>query len=708
MVLRYRAEDEEEVTPPKPRNLPPLQAEGSEGDEGDGTRSLQNSKEFLPMEIQRPQPPAESRPGSGTAAGGAGGSGRPSSKKSLAEANGQRSKDLRRTISRMISIQRLSTRKALADIEADHLRDYLSFLYRKAEQLLLWEKLDAKMSKAGEERALEARKPVIELCSRASFSQMKSLRTSCFENDEDLDRSELDEDFSPDQITSSAQLRRFSNTDARVRRQSAFVIQMPQEEPFDETDEDASRAVEAHERGGLEMPKNLPEAPREVSAAGPAGPAAPHPLLEAFTRRKVKVQEVRDVLTRVQQESHNLRLEEPLEPEGEGKTPLPRALVVAVADNSPELVGLLLEFKADASAPYQGESNFKGWIKPGCSLLQSVTNRKGRFVGTMLAERLEKVEELLQAALTEAAAPVDELQASPEEESSSPSQSRSAFRAISSTWQPGELCRHTQGHPIGVYEILEHLGDGDTSTVWGGWHLESSVSVAIKIEAKSDEGGMWEEIEIMRKLRHPNVCRLFETFESESQVFMVLDLCLGGRLYDVLAIDGGQTCRAKRVLKQLADAVACLHAHKISHRDIQLENFLLVELEAPLEEATIRLIDFTTSKDFSAGQALVTKICTPTYVAKEILTRKMEPYTEKVDVWSLGVVFYILFSGHPPFSGDTDFDVLKQVKKGVWNFEPASAWEGAPKEGMDLIQQMITPASERLSAQQVLRHAFLC
>ncbi|CAE7749614.1 unnamed protein product, partial [Symbiodinium necroappetens] len=313
-----------------------------------------------------------SRPGSGRS-GSTGAGGRPSSKKSLAEAGGQRSRDLRKTISRMISIQRLSTRKALADIEADHLRDYLTFLYRKAEQLLLWEKLDAKISKA----AGEERKPVIELCSRASFSQMKSLRTSCFENDEDLDRSELDEDFSPDQITSSAQLRRFSNTDARVRRQSAFVIQMPQEEPFDETDE-------------------------------------------------VKVQEVREVLTRVQD---NLRLEEifpePLEPEGAPrKTPLPRALVVAVADNSPELVGLLLEFKADASAVYEGESNFKGWIKPGASLLHSVTNRKG----TMLAERLEKVEEssaesehpleLLQAAVAEDCdnAPVDELAASPLDE----------------------------------------------------------------------------------------------------------------------------------------------------------------------------------------------------------------------------------------------------------------------------------------------------
>ncbi|CAE7192925.1 CPK2 [Symbiodinium natans] len=532
-------------------------------------------------------------------------------------------------------------------------------------------------------KADEIRKPVIELCSRASFSQMKSLRTSAFEYDEDVDRSELDDDFSPDQITSSAQLRRFSNTDARVRRQSAFVIQMTKEEPFDEPEEEAALvSASPSERGPAREEAKLPQ---------------PHPLKEAMTRRKVKVEEVRQVLQSLEDLTC---LEEPLDPHS--KPALPRPLVVAVGDNNAELAELLVEFGAEVAKPYEGEGNFKGWIKPGASLLQSVSNRKGRFVGTMLAERLERIEAILQSSVQEDPQ-ADEL---PEEDESAPSQSRSAFRAISSTWMPGELCRHTRGHPMGVYEILEHLGDGDTSTVWGGWHLESSVSVAIKIEAKSDEGGMWDEIEIMRKLRHPNVCRLFETFESETQVFMVLDLCLGGRLYDALAMDGGQTCRAPRLLRQMAEAVGCLHAHKISHRDIQLENFLLVELDAPVEEATLRLVDFTTAKDYSSGQALVTKICTPTYVAKEILTRKMEPYTEKVDVWSLGVVFFILFSGHPPFSGETDFDVLKQVKKGLWSFEPEEAWADAPAEGLDLIRHMIAPAPERFSAQQVLRHRF--
>eukprot|EP00435_Cladocopium_sp_Y103_P038016 s349_g10.t1 len=220
---------------------------------------------------------------------------------------------------------------------------------------------------------------------------------------------------------------------------------------------------------------------------------------------------------------------------------------------------------------------------------------------------------------------------------------------------------------------------------------------------------MWEEIDIMRRLRHPNICRLFETFESETQVFMVLELCLG-RLYDSLAVkeDGGYAvCRSPRFLRQLVLAVACLHDRKICHRDVQLENFLLMKQDAPLEEATPKLIDFTTAKDYGGGQVLVTKVCTPAYVAKEILSRKMEPYTEKVDIWSLGVVFFIMFCGHPPFWGETDFEILTKVKKGIWSFQPSTAWKGASKQGMDLIQKMIVPVAERFSAQDVLRHEFL-
>lgn len=571
-------------------------------------------------------------------------------------------------------ISRLSSKAALISEDplqqcGGTLRGYLDFLYREAEQQLMWEKLDAattRLSTIQESQDLE-RRPVVSLTTRNSISQMKSARTAAFEILEEED--------------DSSHTRRFSQTsEGRIRRQSAVVIEMTKEVPIG--DEEGEEGKDSSQSLG-----KLKDTHSQADV---------HPLKDLLTAKKVNVNEVREILKHL--EDLPRWLEEPLVP---GSVPTP--LVVAVADNNPELVGLLIEFRAEFSKPYEASSSYKGWIKPGQLLLVSVNNRKGRFIGTMLADRLTKIEEMLTVPDAEQA--VDDLDTLEVESS------KSAFGAIAATWGTEELSkpRHTRGHPKGVYEVLEHLDEGDTSTVWGGVHLPTKVSVAIKIEVKSDEIEMWEEIDIMRRLRHPNICRLFETFESETQVFMVLELCTG-RLYDSLSSkeDGRYSvCRSPHFLRQLVLAVACLHDRKICHRDVQLENYLLMKQDTPLEEATPKLIDFTTAKDYSAGQALITKVCTPTYVAKEILSRKMEPYTEKVDIWSLGVVFFIMFCGHPPFWGETDFEILTKVKKGVWSFQPASAWKGAPKEGMDLIGKMIVPIAERFSAQDVLRHDFL-
>lgn len=575
-------------------------------------------------------------------------------------------------------ISRLSSKTALMSEDPTQqfggtLRGYMDFLYREAEQQLMWEKLDAatnRLSTIQEAQDLE-RRPVVSLTSRNSISQMKSARKAAFETLED-------EEAAKD----PSHVRRHSQTslDGRVRRQSAVVIEMTTEVPIgDEEGEEAN-------------PPGVVGKLRDVQSKEPDQ----HPLKDQLTAKKVNINEVREILKHL--EDLPRWLEEPLV-----SGSIPKPLIVAVADNNPDLVGLLIEFRADFSKPYDAPSSYKGWIKPGQSLLSCVSNRKGRFVGTMLADRLTKIEEML--TVQDAEQVIDDLDAL------EVGSSKSAFGAIAATWGTDELSkpRHTQGHPKGVYEVLEHLDDGDTSTVWGGVHLPTKVSVAIKIEVKSAEIEMWEEIDIMRRLRHPNICRLFETFESETQVFMVLELCLG-RLYDSLAVkeDGGYAvCRSPRFLRQLVLAVACLHDRKICHRDVQLENFLLMKQDAPLEEATPKLIDFTTAKDYSGGQVLVTKVCTPTYVAKEILSRKMEPYTEKVDIWSLGVVFFIMFCGHPPFWGETDFEILTKVKKGIWSFQPSTAWKGASKQGMDLIQKMIVPVAERYSAQDVLRHEFL-
>jgi serine/threonine protein kinase len=391
------------------------------------------------------------------------------------------------------------------------------------------------------------------------------------------------------------------------------------------------------------------------------------------------------------------------------------------------LVSLLIENKADVIKPYDGPSMYKGWVKPGQTLVQCVVNRKGRFVGTMLADKLTKIEEALLAAI-----PVQSQQQEAEKKDVGATDAKE-FELVEEvveesvvTEMDGEpvrrksvavkvaggcTMRHTQGHPKDVFEISDHLGDGDRSSVWLGFHRETKAPVAIKTEQKTStaiEAWVWEEINLMRKVEHPNIAQLYETFECEKQIYMVLELCEGGRLFEnctreqCLAV-----MKSPKLMKQAAMAVDFLHSRNFAHRDIQLDNFLLAD-NAAFPEGNCKLIDFTTSKKFGPDDPLKTKICTPGYVAKEILTRKMDPYTEKVDVWSLGVVFFIMLSGAPPFAGADDMETLKKVKKGVYKFEPADRWSPVPEEAKQLVTGMINvKVEERLSATGVLAHPFL-
>jgi len=408
---------------------------------------------------------------------------------------------------------------------------------------------------------------------------------------------------------------------------------------------------------------------------------------------------------------------------------VPKPVVYAVGMNDYALVDLMIELGADVVSPYDGPSMYKGWVKPGSTLVQCVQNRKGRFVGTMLADRLTQIELRLHAAVAaqhakgvgddeeddEDEKPAEEMQIIEEhvEDALSIEGEPVRRKSVAVKITGGSTMRHTQGHPGDVFEISEHLGDGDRSSVWLGFHKETKVPVAIKTEEKSPtiEAWLWEEINLMRKIEHTNIAQLFETFESEKQIFMVLELCEGGRLLNRLlsASDGcAAVLKSPKLMRQTTMAVDFWHNKQIAHRDIQLDNFLLAD-DKPLSESTVKLIDFTTAKMFGADQPpLKTKICTPGYVAKEILTRKEVPYTEKVDIWSLGVLFYMLLSGTMPFYGATDFETLKQVKKGAFKFEPHNRWEMVANEVKQLICMMINPnVEERYSASAVLAHPFI-
>jgi calcium-dependent protein kinase len=168
-----------------------------------------------------------------------------------------------------------------------------------------------------------------------------------------------------------------------------------------------------------------------------------------------------------------------------------------------------------------------------------------------------------------------------------------------------------------------------------------------------------QEISIMSKCDHPNILRLHEYFETDSKVYLVLDLCTGGELLDYLNAQYRHHFDenvVRQYVKQILGAVIYLHERGIVHRDLKLENFLL---ESKEEFAELKLIDFGLSMFLGKNEVACDAVGTPFYVAPEVLSRS---YEHKCDVWSIGVITYMMLCGRPPFFGTSDQLILAAVE----------------------------------------------
>jgi len=465
------------------------------------------------------------------------------------------------------------------------------------------------------------------------------------------------------------------------------------------------------EAGGTGADLELPVQERGTAPADTGGTPplqTGHPLRELLTAKKVNVEQLEQLLQNLSDVGHWLNT-----PLDHGPPVLPPPLFYAIGATLPAVVAVLLEHSADVNRRYEGQKVYHGWIKPECTPIEAVMNRRGRFVGTMLGDRLEEILELLKTA--EARGKEDNLKEDVKQRLGKKLQKKLvepvdgtlARKSIQLASAHGTV-QHTQSHPSLYYDVVADLREGTLSTVNLAIHRTKFERRVIKAEMKFEEGVIWDEIAIMRKLYHPNVIELFETFEDESNIFVVLEVCAGGELFTRLATEGGvPESHAARLMQQLASAVRYIHHQHVCHRDIQPENFLLKDDRA-LNEATVKLIDFSTAKEFGPQSLLKTKICTLHYVAPEILTKRENPYTEKVDVWSLGVVFYVILSGCPPFFGENEVGVLKKIKRGVFKFNPPEVWSNISMEAKDLVQQMlVVDIGNRYSADDVTKHPWL-
>ena len=269
------------------------------------------------------------------------------------------------------------------------------------------------------------------------------------------------------------------------------------------------------------------------------------------------------------------------------------------------------------------------------------------------------------------------------------------------------------------YEKVKFLGEGSYGKVYRVKHKLSGAYRACKELFKqkiADMAKFNNEIAIMKKCDHPNIINLYEIFEDNRHIFLIMDECVGGELFDKILerLNQGEMYSEKeaaQIFKQVMSAIAYCHSQGICHRDIKPENILFVNKN---RDSPIKVIDFGLSKIFGEPKptlkgmkqeknAMTTKVGTAYYVSPEILQGN---YDEKCDVWSAGVILYILLSGEPPFNGETDYDIYKQISKKKYTF-PEDIWKNVSDEAKDIIKKMMCDAEKRYTAEMILNHPWL-
>ena len=249
------------------------------------------------------------------------------------------------------------------------------------------------------------------------------------------------------------------------------------------------------------------------------------------------------------------------------------------------------------------------------------------------------------------------------------------------------------------------LGEGTYGFVRVATKLSTQERFAIKVVPKKRIKKMevlTREIAVMKQVDHPNIVKLYETYEDARYIYLVMELCEGGELFDKL-IEMGHFTEQQAVLlfSQMLSAVAYLHSRNIAHRDLKPENFLFANAA---DFGSLKLIDFGLAKTVTPNDHLTTKTGTCYYVSPEILKGQ---YNEKCDIWSLGVILFMMLSGYPPFDGSSDREIIESVKKAQYAFDE-DIWFTISPSAKDLISQMFeVDLNTRTTAEAALRHPWI-
>jgi len=258
------------------------------------------------------------------------------------------------------------------------------------------------------------------------------------------------------------------------------------------------------------------------------------------------------------------------------------------------------------------------------------------------------------------------------------------------------------------YDLKEEIGKGAFSVVHLAVSKKTGEKCAVKVidkkeaSAEQDERRLQTEITILKRVKHENIVGLKDIYENSDKLYLVMELVTGGELFDKIVEKGSYSEKeASDIVRKVLSAVEYLHASGIAHRDLKPEN-LLLKSEGDTE---VMLSDFGLSKINGEDTMMQTACGTPYYVAPEVLSAT--GYGQEVDLWSVGVITYLLLCGFPPFYGESLPEVFEQIMKAEYDF-PEPYWNDISKEAKDLIGKLlIVDPKKRYSATQALKHPWI-
>ena len=261
-----------------------------------------------------------------------------------------------------------------------------------------------------------------------------------------------------------------------------------------------------------------------------------------------------------------------------------------------------------------------------------------------------------------------------------------------------------------IYDVKNKLGSGKFGLVKLGINKKTGQKVAIKIMKKStmdssDLELVRTEIEILKICQHPNIIRLYNVFENADYLYIIMEYCYGGDLFSYLENRHFRLTekRASTIIHQMATAVYYMHSFGVVHRDLKPENVLMTSTD---EDSDIRILDFGLSKILGPYEKCDEPYGTLTYCAPEIIVD--EPYSKPVDLWSLGVMTYLMVSGKLPFNAEDENEIARQVVYDEPNYTRNPIWKTISPECLDFIKKLLDKdQNKRMTIKGVLEHKWI-